>query len=453
MAGTRIHYDTAVVGAGPVGSLAALSLAQRGDEVLLLEANPAAAHRFAGEWLHPPAVEAMRALGIEEPASAQRGRGFVVFPDDGSEPIVLPYSDGSYGLACEHHVLVEQLRAAAVRHPHVTYRTGARFTSLDLEALSLGAGSLEMTDKESGDRERVRAGRVVGADGRSSVVRAASGGQAEHVAVSRMAGLVLEGVKLPYEGFGHVFLGAPGSVLAYRIAPDKVRICVDLPQSVGRLSDADLISEYGPHLCESLRTCFIAAIEAKSMSWAAIRVQRRRFYGREGASLVGDSVGYYHPLTAAGMTLGFADAIELSRSKDHDGFRRRRLRNIRVPELLAMALYEVFTDRSDEMAAMRHAIYTLWRTSPTECARTMRFLACQDTRVPSFLLSFVRVMRIAGLELALPKNPAPLKRRAQMVGRWFGRGVSMASGLSVPMMQKAAGRLGLETSDTSSKVT
>jgi flavin-dependent dehydrogenase len=51
------NYDVAVIGAGPVGCVAALAFARRGRRVLLLEANPLASHRLAGEWLHPPAVE------------------------------------------------------------------------------------------------------------------------------------------------------------------------------------------------------------------------------------------------------------------------------------------------------------------------------------------------------------------------------------------------------------
>ena len=59
----------------------------------LLEANPRAATRLAGEWLHPLAVRMLRDAGIrlDPPLRSTEGQGFVVFPEDGSEPIVLPY--------------------------------------------------------------------------------------------------------------------------------------------------------------------------------------------------------------------------------------------------------------------------------------------------------------------------------------------------------------------------
>ena len=36
----RDRYDVAIIGAGPVGCVSALAFAERGADVLLLEANP-----------------------------------------------------------------------------------------------------------------------------------------------------------------------------------------------------------------------------------------------------------------------------------------------------------------------------------------------------------------------------------------------------------------------------
>src|SRR2546425_1192756 len=82
-------FDVAVVGAGPIGAATALAFARRGARVVIFEANPAAARRLAGEWLHPPGVEVLGRLGLDvatEAAGATFGRGFVVFPDDRSAP-------------------------------------------------------------------------------------------------------------------------------------------------------------------------------------------------------------------------------------------------------------------------------------------------------------------------------------------------------------------------------
>ena len=112
----NVERDVAVVGAGPIGSAAALAFARRGASVVVFEANPAASRRLAGEWLHPPGVEVLQRLGIDvaaEGAGATPGRGFVVFPDDRSAPIMLPYPDGMQGVSLEHESLVSLVRERA----------------------------------------------------------------------------------------------------------------------------------------------------------------------------------------------------------------------------------------------------------------------------------------------------------------------------------------------------
>src|SRR5262245_45462876 len=116
-------YDVAIIGAGPVGCVTALAFAREGASVLLLEANPRASQRLAGEWLHRPAVDILHELdaypsGITHP----KGGGFAVFPDDGSEPMVLPYHEASRGLSIEHAVLVEALRARCQSEQRIDYR-------------------------------------------------------------------------------------------------------------------------------------------------------------------------------------------------------------------------------------------------------------------------------------------------------------------------------------------
>ena len=72
---TLRHYDVAIVGAGPVGSLCALAHARKGARVVLLEANPKASKRLAGEWLHPPAARMLRDFGITLDAQPRSATG------------------------------------------------------------------------------------------------------------------------------------------------------------------------------------------------------------------------------------------------------------------------------------------------------------------------------------------------------------------------------------------
>src|SRR5262249_4773115 len=110
----RSHYDVVVIGGGPVGSVAAIAFARRGARVLVLEADPRASKRFAGEWIHPSGVAVLDALraGRLEAARPRAGYGFVIHPEDRSDPIELAYPEG-VALACAHESIASSLRAVA----------------------------------------------------------------------------------------------------------------------------------------------------------------------------------------------------------------------------------------------------------------------------------------------------------------------------------------------------
>lgn len=387
------RFDVAVVGAGPVGSATALGYARRGARVALIEANPKAHRRLAGEWLHPPAAKVLGDLGVGLPptAPADSGQGFAVFPDDGGEPIVLPYAkDECRGFAVEHHELVDHVRGAAVGHAGVTYMPGYRVTDVR-------AGRLVAKPK-TGRTRTLDTDLIVGADGRASIVRKSLGLPTDHKLCSRMAGLILTDINVPFEGYGHVFLGGPGPALMYRIADNVVRLIIDVP--VGQRGAAYLWDAYHAVLPEGLRAAFKKELLGGRVQWAANQVRARTGYRGEGMVLVGDAIGHYHPLTAVGMTLGFTDAWALPRARSLRAWEIGRRRWTRVPEMLAVVLYEVFADDSVDALAIRQAVYDLWRVDPAERQRTMRYLAGQDRGLPRFSGSFVKAVGLALSRLA-----------------------------------------------------
>ena len=292
------RYDVAIVGAGPVGSLCAIAHARNGYRVALFEANPSASGRLAGEWLHPPAARILRDFGISVHAEAQgdSGKGFVVFPDDGHEPIVLPYPDGSRGLVYEHASLVSRLRETADAEPGVDLRLHARVHTVEDERL---------TYSQNGTDHTVVAERIVGADGRSSVVRRSLGLATRSKTASRMIGLALEGAQLPLEGYGHVVCGAPGPMLIYRVSDDLVRAVVDIPLDHAPQEWKGILSDsYARWLPEPLRTPFVEAWSDDRVHAAANAVSPRVTYGTARRVLIGDAAGHYHPLTAHGAHAG-----------------------------------------------------------------------------------------------------------------------------------------------------
>ena len=418
------RYDVAIVGAGPVGSLCALAHARNGRSVGLLEANPNTAKRLAGEWLHPPAMRILSELGIEPDADAgcTPGKGFVVFPEDGGEPILLPYPDGRHGVAWEHEGLVSRLRQAVADEPSVDCMMNARVRGFEGDRISY---------TRNGDAGSVEAKLIVGADGRGSVVRRSLGLPTRPQPCSRMLGVMLDDVSLPFEGYGHVICAEPGPILIYRLGERSVRLLVDIPSGYStRDMMGALARSYADSLPDTLGPALLEALRKRQFLAATNALRPRHSYGTPGRVLIGDAAGHYHPLTAVGLTLGFGDAFALAEGGDFRDFANRRLRETRAPELLAMGLYEVFADRRVEAAALRHTIYRQWRDKPAIRERTIRLLACEDTSVASLGWALgATATRAVAAEVTQPHKPSALRRTGRLVHALAVRFLSLGRGM------------------------
>ncbi len=392
------RYDLAIVGSGPVGSVCAIAHARKGARVALLEANPKAANRLAGEWLHPPAVRILRNLGIEFDTghNCMAGKGFVVMPEDRSEPLMLPYLNGSRGLALEHSMLVSRLHEMINSEPNIDFFIPARACAIEDDKVIYTVDRSEYS---------VTADRVVGADGRSSVVRKSLGLSTNLETCSRMVGTIVEGANLPLEGYGHLMLGGPGPILMYQLADRRIRIIVDVPLNhwVPRDRIGLIAESYAGLLPENIRAKFVESLREGNFHVAANELKPRNNYGRDNRILIGDAAGHYHPMTAVGMTLGFGDALSLTEDRSFDEFKTDRFLQTRAPEFLAMGLYEVFADYRIESVALRQEIYKIWRTNPTARDRTVRLLACEDTSVIHLSFTFsIILLKVIGRYLLRP---------------------------------------------------
>ena len=392
-------YDSIIVGAGPTGSFCALALAQKGERVALLEASPNASRRLAGEWLHPPAVRALQGIGIDfsdNETEYCQGKGFVVFPGDAKDPILLTYRKGSQGVSCEHSVLVSRLHRAVERETRIDFQLGARVIEVE-------DGQVRFT--HDGGEHVASARRIIGADGRSSVVRRSLGIVSGTAPCSTMIGLLLHDVNMEFEGYGHLLCGKPGPILIYRLAQHDVRMLIDLPKNLSRSKDwvDTVIRSYGEAVPPGLRDAFIKALREGEFAAAANRLEPRISFGTEQRVLLGDAVGHYHPLTAAGMTIGLGDALALSESETFGRFVKRRVRETHGPGLLAMGVYEVFASEHLEDIALRQAIFERWRLHPKVCDRTISYLGWDNTSVVSLGLSFTATV-IKALVGMLPRS-------------------------------------------------
>lgn len=388
----RSSYDVVVIGAGPAGCGVASCFAERDASVLLVESNANAARRFAGEWIHPEGARVLDEVGLLDGLEPRvRGSGFVVCPNDGLGLIRLDYPDGARGFTCEHETLVRHLREKTAEKAGVDYLEGVRARPDGAHGVALSEGGRVLN--------RVTADLVVVAAGRSSRNGATQANdEPTRVPISKMAGLLIEDSELPVDGFGHVILGGPGPVLAYRVDERRIRICIDVPQAFGRgeRGPESIWRAFADVLPSGLRDGVRKALNGAPLSWAANVFRPRRYQTDLGVALCGDAAGVFHPLTAMGITMSLLDAEALAGASSIEDYANARAANSHVPELLSNAIYQAFVRDDLGSEAIRESIFRTWRTSERQRARTMRLLGAASTGRADFVHAFSRVAFHAG---------------------------------------------------------
>jgi 2-polyprenyl-6-methoxyphenol hydroxylase-like FAD-dependent oxidoreductase len=175
--------DVIVVGAGPVGQLTALLLAERGLSVVVLEPHerPFPLPRAVG--LAGESLRILQQLGISEDFDVllellPPGQEFILFLDGHGQTLLkqpLPYTDGDMGwpamASFAQPSLEEHLEKRLVNHPRIDLRRGFQAVGLaqSLESVTVEVARCEPT--ADGAKSTLTGSLVIGCDGANSFVR------------------------------------------------------------------------------------------------------------------------------------------------------------------------------------------------------------------------------------------------------------------------------------------
>jgi 3-(3-hydroxy-phenyl)propionate hydroxylase len=173
------QHPVIVVGAGPVGLLTALVLAERDVPVLVLEAEPGLTVDLRAGTYHPPSMEMMARYGIADemlkvgikvPRWQLRDReeGVIVEWDLSELNDITPYA---YRFHLEQHRLTPIIHKRLTQCTNATIRFAAPVHNVTQDAAGV---SVEIRNA-AGETEVLRASYVVGADGGRSTVRKSVG--------------------------------------------------------------------------------------------------------------------------------------------------------------------------------------------------------------------------------------------------------------------------------------
>ncbi len=381
------RFDVVVAGGGIAGATTAVALARRGASVLVCEAGLPSTRRLAGELLHPPGAQALDDLGLlpaMEAAGAVPSYGFAVFESAEALATVLSYSEipggRPTGLALEHGVLTRTLLDAAKTTPGVTVWEGSRVLDARLEPNAVA------NVNRGGQPVRVHTNLVVSAEGRRSKLRERAGISTREEPPFRMLGWKIPGGRLPYPGYGHVFIGGPSPILAYQVSQTEVRIMFEVELDGGlEVPEALLLS-----LPEPFRTDVRAAIAEQPRSTARVVGHCPSGYTAPNLAVVGDAGGCVHPLTASGMSFCVGDAMRLAECVgDARGsittalarYDRIRRGPMATRSALGPAMVEALCDPSPSMRLLRHGLFRYWSRSMRGRGVSMGLLSTHEGRL------------------------------------------------------------------------
>ena len=397
--------DVVIAGGGFSGLVTAAACAARGMSVVVLEARSGPLPTFRGELLHPPAARALSELELTEAlfaAGATGIEGFAAFASRQSEPIVLPYPGGE-GLVIDHESLLMALRRKLEPLPNVSVVRGARVVDVLRDRR-------RVVGLRCHGGEEHRAEVAIVADGRHSAIRRLLGIRCRASLLSYTVALTAQTSRLPYPKSGHVFLGAPGPILAYSYGSRHARLCVDVPLATprGRRALGEYLeSAFVPHLPDALHGAVALAAHSSSAQLCANHSMYTDRCVVDGAALVGDAAGCSHPLTATGMTTALHDAMVLAACLCDRGsletklhrYQRRRYGFARARELFAQALYDVFRADSPGARALCDGVFRYWQAGEVSRTASMKILSGEESSLVRFLVEYAKVVGPSSLQV------------------------------------------------------
>ena len=313
------QHPVIISGAGPVGLVAALSLAQKGVEVVLLEGESHIPQDLRAGTFHPPTVEMLDTLGIGETLRSRairvpewqirdRKTGLVAQFDLGLIADLTPYP---FRLHVEQHKLSAIVHEALKQFPNAKVLFNHLCTGYTQDA-----DGVTVTFNGPDGAGEIRGSFLIGADGARSVVRKTMGTEFEGFTWPERFLVFATRYDLREQGYtGNAYIADPDEWTAIFIQPH------DTPKGIWRIAfpirgeaedDAAVLE---PESVQRKIQGFLSPdmeyeIPYKSVYRVHQRVAKEFRDGR--VFIAGDAAHVNNPLGGMGLNSGIHDAINLT---------------------------------------------------------------------------------------------------------------------------------------------
>uniref|UniRef100_A0A8C9QRK8 Squalene monooxygenase n=1 Tax=Spermophilus dauricus TaxID=99837 RepID=A0A8C9QRK8_SPEDA len=340
--------EVIIVGSGILGSALAAVLSRDGRKVTVIERDLKEPDRIVGEFLQPGGCHVLRDLGLGdtvEGLDAQSINGYIIHDWESKSEVQIPYplsedNQVQSGRAFHHGRFIMGLRKAAMAEPNAKFIEGTVLQLLEEDDAVTG---VQYKDKETGDIKELHAPLTVVADGLFSKFRKNLVSTKVSVS-SHFVGFLMKNAPQFKANHAELLLVNPSPVLIYQISSSETRVLVDIRGEMPRNLRDYLTEQIYPQV--------------------------------PGVLLLGDAYNLRHPLTGGGMTVAFKD-IKLWRkmlksipdlyddaaifqAKKSFYWSRRKSHSF-VVNVLAQALYELFSSTDDYMHQLRKACFLYFK--------------------------------------------------------------------------------------------
>ncbi|KCZ87907.1 FAD-dependent oxidoreductase [Hyphomonas johnsonii] len=301
-----------VIGAGPVGTVAAYKLAESGIDVMLVEANPDCPEDLRASTLHPPTLEMLEAMGIFQEIDAMGLRAPVYQYRDRKSGETFEFDLGElsdltpfpFRMQCEQFKLSRLLAGRLAAHPRAQVRFGEHVVSMEQDD-----DGVTVNVETQGGEAAYRVEYVIGCDGAGSVARKQIG--IGFGGFTYPEKFVTYSTTAPLEsylpGLAQVnYVADPDEWMVLLRVPSVWRVLVPAPDA----DDQSLVSDARTSdVFERLTGDGSIRTEHRTIYNVHQRVAEQYFRGR--VILAGDAAHLNNPLGGFGMNSGIHDAWNL----------------------------------------------------------------------------------------------------------------------------------------------
>jgi len=304
--------DVLVVGAGPAGSIAALTLARAGLRVRLIDRARFPRDKLCGDTINPGSLALLDRLGVGAGirASGIPVRGMTVTGPNGAS-VIAEYPADIAGVALTRRVLDQALVDAAIA-AGVEFDDGLSVTRAVVSEASRVTGVFVRC---GGAEHEVRARLVIAADGRASRLAGSLGLSAFAPRPRRWAfGAYFEGVT-GVTARGEMHVRKDGYIGVAPLAGGITNVCIVRGLDAVRGADADdrgadlvrsaraSLTRLAPRLAEDgqLRDRFAHATQITDVAVLGPLAVDAQGAGWPGLLLAGDAAGFVDPMTGDGL--------------------------------------------------------------------------------------------------------------------------------------------------------